>query len=111
MAMAVVQTMPIKSIWKELADTFLEAVSLQEYLSPASIQIIIDTYDNKRDNTNIMGHFRSDSFISNEGQTIPQNTNDWNNFIYNAENKIELTNFFLRYFFLNIFTFFKTTFH
>ena len=58
-----------------------------------------------------MGHFRSDSFISNEGQTIPQNTNDWNNFIYNAENKTELTNFFLRYFFLNIFTFFKTTFH
>ena len=99
MAMAVVQTMPIKSIWKELADTFLEAVSLQEYLSPASIQIIIDIYDNKRDNTNIMGHFRSDSFISNEGQTIPQNTNDWNNFINNAENKTDLTSFFLRYFF------------
>ena len=41
-----------------------------------------------------MGHFRSDSFISNEGQTMPQNTNDWNNFIYNAEKKTEQTNFF-----------------
>ena len=37
-------------------------------------------------------------FISNEGQTRPQNTNDWNNFLNNDENKTELINFFLRYF-------------
>ena len=37
-------------------------------------------------------------FISNEGQTMPQNTNDWNNFLHNGENKIKLINFILRYF-------------
>ena len=37
-------------------------------------------------------------FISNEGQTMPHNTNDWNNFLNNGENKTELINFFLRYF-------------
>ena len=42
---AVVRAMPIKSTWKESADTFLEAVTPQEYLHPASMQIIKDTYD------------------------------------------------------------------
>ena len=28
---------------------------------------------------------------------MPQNTNDWNNFLNNGENKTELINFFLRY--------------
>ena len=37
-------------------------------------------------------------FISNEGQTMLQNTNDWNHFLNNGENKPELINFFLRYF-------------
>ena len=41
--MAVVCAMPMKSTWKELADTFLEAVIPQEYLQPASAQIIMDT--------------------------------------------------------------------
>ena len=41
--MAVVRAMPMKSTWKELADTFLEAVIPQEYLQPASAQIIMDT--------------------------------------------------------------------
>ena len=40
--------MPIKSTWKELADTFLVAVTSQEYLHPASIQIIMDTYDDNQ---------------------------------------------------------------
>ena len=35
-------------------------------------------------------------FISNEGQTMPHNTNAWNNILNNAENKTELINFFLR---------------
>ena len=37
-------------------------------------------------------------FILNEEQTMPQNTNDWNNFLNNGENKIELINFFLTHF-------------
>ena len=37
-------------------------------------------------------------FILNEGQTIPQNANDWNHFLDNGENKIKLINFLLRYF-------------
>ena len=43
--MTVVRAMPIKSTWKELADAFLEAVTPQERLHPASIQIIMDKYD------------------------------------------------------------------
>ena len=46
--MVVVWAMPIKSTWKELADTFLEAVTPQEYLHSASTQIIMDTYDDNR---------------------------------------------------------------
>ena len=99
--MAVVCAMPTKSTWKELVDTFLEAVTPQEYLHPASIQIIMDTYDYNRikemtqTSRGISGRR---IFISNEGQTMPQNTNDWNNFLNNGENKTELINFFLRYF-------------
>ena len=37
-------------------------------------------------------------FVSNEGQTMPQNTNDWNNLRNNGENKTKLINFFLKYF-------------
>ena len=37
-------------------------------------------------------------FIPNEGQTIPQNANDWNHFLDNGENKTKLINFSLRYF-------------
>ena len=29
-------------------------------------------------------------FISNEGQTMPQNTNNWNHFLDNGQNKTEL---------------------
>ena len=43
--MAVAWVMPVKSTWKELVDTFLEAVTPQEYLYPVSIEIIMDTYD------------------------------------------------------------------
>ena len=99
--MAVVRAMPIKPTWKELADTFLEAVIPQEYLHPTSIQIIMDTYDDNRIKEITQtprGISGRGSFISNEGQTMPQNTNDWNNFLDNGENKTELINFFLRYF-------------
>ena len=37
-------------------------------------------------------------FISNKGQAIPQNANDWNHFLDNGENKTKLINFLLRYF-------------
>ena len=37
-------------------------------------------------------------FILNKGQTMPQNTNDLNNFLNDRKNKTELINFFLRYF-------------
>ena len=37
-------------------------------------------------------------FVLSEGQTMPQNKNDWNNFLNNRENKTELINFFLKYF-------------
>ena len=43
--MAVAWAMPIKSTWKELENTFLEVETLQGHLHPASIQIIMDTYD------------------------------------------------------------------
>ena len=94
--MAVVWAMPIKSTWKESADIFLEAVTPQEYLHPASIQIIMDTYDDNRIKEMTQrsrGISGRRIFISNEGQTIPQNTNDWNNFLNNSENKTELINF------------------
>ena len=45
---AVNRVMLIKSTWNELTDTFLEAAILQEYLHPAAIQIIMDTYDDNR---------------------------------------------------------------
>ena len=67
--MAVNRVMPIKSTWKELADTFLEAAILQEYLHPASIQIIYDTYDDNRIKEMIQASRGISSlriFISNE---------------------------------------------
>ena len=67
--MAVNRVMPIKSTWNELADTFLEAAILQEYLHPASIQIILDTYDDNRIKEMIQASRGISSlkiFISNE---------------------------------------------
>ena len=67
--MVVNRVMPIKSTWKELADTFLEAAILQEYLHPASIQIIYDTYDDNRIKEMIQASRGISSlriFISNE---------------------------------------------
>ena len=96
--MAVARAMPIKSTWKELVDTFLEAVTSQEYLHPALIQIIMDTYDDNRIKEMTQtsrGVSSRRIFISNEGQTMPQNTNDWNNFLNDDENKAELIIFFL----------------
>ena len=61
--------MPIKSTWNELADTFLEAAILHEYLHPASIQIILDTYDDNRIKEMIQASRGISSlriFISNE---------------------------------------------
>ena len=46
--MNVVQVKPISFPWKELADTFLEAVTNQGHLQPASIQIIRGIYNNNR---------------------------------------------------------------
>ena len=46
--MAVNRAMPTKSTWNGLADTFLEAAVLQEFLHPAAIQIVMDTYDDNR---------------------------------------------------------------
>ena len=46
--MAVVRVRPISFPWKELADIFLEAVTNQEHLQPASIQIIRGIYNNNR---------------------------------------------------------------
>ena len=37
-------------------------------------------------------------FISNLRQTIPLNTNDWNHFLNNGENKTPTNHFSLRYF-------------
>ena len=96
--MAVARAMPIKSTWKELVDTFLEAVTSQEYLHPALIQIIMDTYDDNRIKEMTQtsrGVSSRRIFISNEGQIMPQNTNDWNNFLNDDENKAELIIFFL----------------
>ena len=100
-AMAVVRATPIKSIWKELANTFLDGVTPQEYLHPASIQIITFTYDNKR--IKEMAQTPRDisgrgMFIWNLRQTIPLNTNDWNHFFNNGENKTPTNSFFLEIF-------------
>ena len=46
--MAVVRVMSVKSTWKELSDTFLEVAILQKYLYPASMQTIMDTYDDNQ---------------------------------------------------------------
>ena len=46
--MAVVRVMSIKSTWKELAGTFLEAVTPQEHFHPTPVQKIMDTYDYNR---------------------------------------------------------------
>ena len=63
------------------------------------MQVIMNTNDNNRIKE-MTQTSRSISdpiiFISNEGQTMPHNTNDWNNILNNAENKTELINFFLR---------------
>ena len=56
--MAVVRAIPIKSTWKELADTFLEAVTPQENLHPASIQIPMDTYDDNQTKEMTQGVFQ-----------------------------------------------------
>ena len=71
--MTVVRVMPIKSAWKELADTFLQTVTPQEYLNPASIQIVMDTYDNNQIKEMIQtsrGISERRIFISNEGKTL-----------------------------------------
>lgn len=46
--MAVTRVRTIKLTWNESVDTFLEAVTIQEYLQPASIQIIMATYDDNQ---------------------------------------------------------------
>ena len=95
------RSMPIKSTWKELVDTILGTVTPQEYLHPASIQIIMDTYDHNRikEMTQTSRGISSRRiFISNEGQTMLPNTNDWDNFLNNVESKTEVINFFLRHF-------------
>ena len=56
--MAVVRAIPIKSTWKELADTFLEAVTPQENLHPAPIQIPMDTYDDNQTKEMTQGVFQ-----------------------------------------------------
>ena len=93
-AMAVARAMPIKSTWKKLADTFLEVVTSQE-------QRIMDIYDYKRikEMTQMSRSISGRKiFITNEGQAMPQNTNDSNSFLNNGKNKTELINFFLRFF-------------
>ena len=77
--MAVARAMPIKSTWIELAETFLETATPQEHLHPASIQIIMNTYDFNRikemtQTSRGISGWRI--FISNEGQTRPENAND-----------------------------------
>ena len=52
------RSMPIKSTWKELVDTILGTVTPQEYLHPASIQIIMDTYDHNRIKETFQGAFQ-----------------------------------------------------
>ena len=61
----------------------------------------MDTYDDNRIKEmtqTLRGISGRRIFISNEVQTMLQNTNDWNNFLYNGENKTETINFSLRYF-------------
>ena len=95
-SMADVRVMPIKSIWIELADTCQKSVTPQESLDPESRQIIMDTYDDNQIKE-ITQRSRDISgrriFISNEVQTMPQNGNDWNNFLNDGENKT-IINFF-----------------
>ena len=63
------------------------------------MQVIMDTNDNNRikemtqTSWSILGRR---NFVSNEGQTVRHNANDWNNILNNVENKIELIIFFLR---------------
>ena len=63
------------------------------------MQVIMDTNDNNRikemtqASWSILGRR---IFVSNEGQTVRHNTNDWNKILNNVENKIELIIFFLR---------------
>ena len=78
-------------------EVFLEAVTPYKHFCPALIQIIMDTYDDNRIKEMTQtsrGNSGRRIFISNEGQTMPQNTNDWNSFLNNGENKTELINFF-----------------
>ena len=63
--MAVNRAMLIRSTWNELADMFLEAAILQEYLHPAAIQIIMDTYDDNRIKETIQAS-RGISILTNE---------------------------------------------
>ena len=70
----------------------------EEHLHPTSIQMFMDTYDYDRikDMTQTSrGISGRRIFISNEEQTMPQNTNDSNNFFNNGENKTELINIFV----------------
>ena len=63
------------------------------------MQVIMDTNDNNRikemtqASWSILGRR---NFVSNEGQSVPHNTNDWNKILNNVENKTELIIFFLR---------------
>lgn len=45
---ALARALPIKPTWKELADTFLEILTPQEHLNPASVQTNMGTYDDGR---------------------------------------------------------------
>ena len=71
--MTVVRVMPIKSAGKELADTFLQTVTPQEYLHPASIQIVMDIYNDNQIKEMIQmsrGISEQRIFISNGGKTL-----------------------------------------
>ena len=71
--MTVVRVMPIKSAGKELADTFLQTVTPQEYLHPASIQTVMDTYDDNQIKEMIQmsrGISERRIFILNGGKTL-----------------------------------------
>ena len=76
--MALVQALPIKLKWKELADTISRSCNSSIYIYPASVQIIMDTHGNnqiKEMTQRSRGTSRRRIFVSNEGQAMTQNTN------------------------------------
>ena len=98
--MAAIRSISLKNTWREYADALLEFCLPSKSSSAQSLSIIMDTYCNDRIKEVIQRQFgKSDrkTILSSETQLMPK-PKDWNAFLYNGENMMELIRFLALYY-------------